>query len=102
MPTTTRVVEAHGLDALGARMRASRRVLVVTGTGLGAGSGLPTRHGVGGLYEDPALEALHHVAALPANLPSLWSLWGPLRAVFAEAEGLPGHAAAARAWEVRA
>ena len=37
-------------------LRASRRVLFVTGAGISADSGLPTYRGVGGLYNDEATE----------------------------------------------
>ena len=37
-------------------LRASRRVLFVTGAGISAHSGLPTYRGVGGLYNDELTE----------------------------------------------
>ncbi len=42
--------------AIVARLRTARRVLVVTGAGMSADSGLPTYRGVGGLYEGVGTE----------------------------------------------
>lgn len=39
------------LQALAAELRRARRVLVITGAGMSADSGLPTYRGVGGLYD---------------------------------------------------
>lgn len=40
------------LDKVAQRIRAARRVLVITGAGISADSGLPTYRGIGGLYND--------------------------------------------------
>jgi len=45
------VKEYSPLRALAAELRRARRVLVITGAGLSADSGLPTYRGVGGLYD---------------------------------------------------
>jgi NAD-dependent deacetylase len=45
-----------GIDRLAAAVRDAQRMLVVTGAGISADSGLPTYRGVGGLYEDAATE----------------------------------------------
>ncbi|MBL6751269.1 MAG: NAD-dependent protein deacylase [Nevskia sp.] len=42
---------APGLAELAAALRGARRVLVITGAGMSADSGLPTYRGVGGLYD---------------------------------------------------
>jgi NAD-dependent deacetylase len=40
------------LEAIMQRLRVARRILVITGAGVSADSGLPTYRGIGGLYED--------------------------------------------------
>lgn len=49
-------VKDHGLDAAVSDLRQARSVLVLTGAGLSADSGLPTYRGVGGLYEGAVTE----------------------------------------------
>lgn len=44
------------LEQAASILRPARRVLVITGAGISADSGLPTYRGVGGLYEDNATE----------------------------------------------
>lgn len=44
------------LETIAAALREARRVLVITGAGISADSGLPTYRGVGGLYEDAGTE----------------------------------------------
>jgi NAD-dependent deacetylase len=44
------------LHALAGELRRARRVLVITGAGLSADSGLPTYRGVGGLYDSGPTE----------------------------------------------
>lgn len=50
------VASAAELETLAEHVRAASRVLVITGAGISADSGLPTYRGVGGLYEDAATE----------------------------------------------
>lgn len=45
-----------GLDEVLARLKEARRVLVITGAGISADSGLPTYRGFGGLYNDELTE----------------------------------------------
>jgi NAD-dependent deacetylase len=40
------------IDDVATALRAARRVLVITGAGISADSGLPTYRGIGGLYDD--------------------------------------------------
>lgn len=56
-----------------------RHVVVLTGAGVSAPSGLPTFRGPQGLYENREVEAAHHVDALPSSASLLWELWGPVR-----------------------
>lgn len=44
------------IERLATAVREAERVLVITGAGISADSGLPTYRGVGGLYEDAATE----------------------------------------------
>lgn len=47
---------SSAVEQLAAAVRDAERVLVITGAGVSADSGLPTYRGVGGLYEDAATE----------------------------------------------
>lgn len=49
-------VDFAALQALAADLRGVRRLLVITGAGMSADSGLPTYRGTGGLYTDAATE----------------------------------------------
>jgi NAD-dependent deacetylase len=77
----------------------SQRVLVLTGAGVSAPSGLPTYRGAGGLYNDTEIEALHHAEALPASLDALWGFYGQLRQQVASVEPNSAHKAIA-AWQL--
>lgn len=48
--------EARALDKIADIMRGARSILVVTGAGISADSGLPTYRGIGGLYEEALTE----------------------------------------------
>lgn len=54
--TTIFSPEPAALRAAARELAAARRVLVITGAGLSADSGLPTYRGIGGLYERDATE----------------------------------------------
>lgn len=73
-----------------------RRVVILTGAGVSAPSGLPTFRGPQGLYEDDAIEALHHIDALPASAGPLWDLWGPVRTALRHITPNAAHVAIAR------
>jgi NAD-dependent deacetylase len=49
-------VDAQQIERLADIVRAARRLLVITGAGISADSGLPTYRGVGGLYEGASTE----------------------------------------------
>ena len=72
-------------------LRGAGEIVVLTGAGLSAPSGLPTYRGAGGMWEDVALLEAHDVAALPGSVPLLWSVWGPLRATCRDARPNAGH-----------
>ena len=44
------------LQAVATELRSARRVLVITGAGMSADSGLPTYRGIGGLYDSELTE----------------------------------------------
>ena len=74
-----------------------RRVVVLTGAGLSARTGLGTFRGPGGLWElEPELEAAMHASALPASLPLLWRTWGRMARIATAHGPTPGHRAIAR------
>jgi NAD-dependent deacetylase len=70
----------QALGAVAARLRAARRIVVLTGAGISVASGIRTYRGAGGMWSDPALLAAHQADALPESLPIIWSVKGPLRA----------------------
>ncbi len=49
-------LDPSSLERVAGWLLAARRVLVITGAGVSADSGLPTYRGIGGLYEDSATE----------------------------------------------
>ena len=69
----------------------ARELVVLTGAGISAPSGLPVFRGAGGMWEDEDLAAAHHVDALPGSLPLLWSVWGPMRRAVLGARPNPAH-----------
>ncbi|MCA9636602.1 MAG: NAD-dependent deacylase, partial [Myxococcales bacterium] len=78
---------------LSARPEGYRSVVVLTGAGVSAASGLPTYRGPGGLWTaDPEL-ARSLVAG--ASLERMWSALGPLRAALAEVRPNAAHRALA-------
>ncbi|WP_114855077.1 Sir2 family NAD-dependent protein deacetylase [Brachybacterium sp. YJGR34] len=74
-----------------------RRIVVLTGSGLSARTGLGTFRGPDGLWAlEPETEQAMHAALLPGSLPLLWQVWGRM-ARRALAHGpTPGHRAIAR------
>jgi NAD-dependent deacetylase len=80
---------------LSARISDMRKVLILTGAGVSRASGLSTYRGEGGLYQDSAIEALHHADRLPDSLLELWAFWGPRRCTIAEARPNAAHDAIA-------
>jgi len=58
------VVDPQVLARAAAALRAARRILVITGAGLSADSGLPTYRGLGGLYNGVTSEGLPIETAL--------------------------------------
>lgn len=76
------------------------RILVITGAGLSADSGLPTYRGVGGLYNSPTREGISIEAALSATMlahdPALcWKYLAEIGRACIAAEPNAGHLAIA-------
>ena len=62
-----------GFRPLQERIRSATQALCLTGAGLGAGSGLATFRGEGGVYEDDGIADFHHASQLPDSLGRLWA-----------------------------
>ena len=77
-----------------ALMARAERVVVLTGAGIGAGSGLPTFTGPDGSYSD-SVERSHDSGRLPFSLPGLWGFWGPMRELVSRAQPNAAHLALA-------
>jgi len=83
--------------ARAADLRRYTRVVVVTGAGVSAASGLPTYRQAGSGWADPDLEAKSHAARYGSHLPELWAFWGALRELAAAAQPNAAHRALAAA-----
>ncbi len=78
------------------RPRAYRQIVVLTGAGVSAPSGLPVYRGPGGFWEDKSAEALASAQSLSTRLDELWGLFGAMRAKVLRAEPNPAHRALAK------
>ena len=76
-------------------IRDFHRIVVLTGAGVSAGSGLPTYRGPGGLWEAEGIARLVDARNLPGSLPGLWRLYSKRRRVALAAKPNPAHAAIA-------
>lgn len=74
-------------------MREHTRVLVVTGAGISAPSGIPTYRAAGSGWADPDLERISHISRYGNHLPALWQFWGRLRELTASAAPNAAHEA---------
>lgn len=90
-----RLVAAHELPVVADLLRSEPSILVLTGAGVSAASGLPTYRGAGGIYQDTDIADLHHASRLPDSLPELWAFWGPRRRTILLAEPNAAHRAIA-------
>ncbi|PWH06891.1 NAD-dependent protein deacetylase [Brachybacterium endophyticum] len=74
-----------------------QRLVVLSGAGLSARTGLGTFRGPGGLWTlEPEVEHAMQASALPDSLPSLWRVWGAMARVAGGHGPTPGHYAIAR------
>jgi len=76
-------------------LAAASRLLVLTGSGISAASGVPTYRQSGSGWTDPALERMSHASRYGNKLPQLWQFWGQLRALTAAADPNTAHGALA-------
>ena len=70
-------------------------IVLLSGAGVFAGSGLPTYRGPGGLWEREDIARLVQARHLPGSLPGLWQLYSERRRVALAAEPNPAYAAIA-------
>lgn len=87
-------------------IRAAERILVITGAGLSADSGLPTYRGVGGLYNGKTAEGLAVETALSGPMlqrdPALcWKYLAELARACLSAEANAGHYAIAQLQQLK-
>ena len=76
-------------------LSAYHRIVILTGAGVSAASGLPTYRGPGGLWESDDIARLVEARHLPGSLPGLWRLYSDRRRAALAAEPNPAHAAVA-------
>lgn len=72
-----------------------RRVVVVTGAGISAPSGVPTYRQAGSGWTDSRREQMSHASRYGNHLAELWEFWGELRRLTAEAQPNAAHLALA-------
>jgi NAD-dependent deacetylase len=75
-----------------------KSIVVLTGAGISAASGLRTYRGPDGLWNDPETVRLSTATEFESDPLSYWKFWGNLRKVAAEAVPNEAHLALAR-WE---
>ena len=75
--------------------------VVLTGSGVSVGSGLPTYRGPGGLWESAGIARIVDARSLPSSLPDLWRLYSERRRVALDAAPNPAHLAIARLQNAR-
>ena len=83
------------MDELLRRLHAARSVVVLTGAGISAESGLPTFRGAGGLWRDRRVEELASPEGFARDPRLVWSWYNERRAAHAKALPNPGHSAIA-------
>jgi NAD-dependent deacetylase len=72
-----------------------RRIVVLTGAGVSAASGLRPYRGADGVWEEYNVQEYGHVDSLNERPEQTWQLFGPLREQIAAAEPNPAHFALA-------
>jgi NAD-dependent deacetylase len=83
-------------DARQIRIDDETHVLVLTGAGVSAESGVPTFRGAGGLWENHAFEDLASPEGFAADPDLVWRFYSWRRSVAHECRPNPGHLALAR------
>ena len=88
------------LDAAAALLRKARRVVVFTGAGVSAESGVPTFRGAGGLWEGRPVEEVATPRGFAADPVRVWRFYEQRRCNLARCRPNPAHAVLA-AWQRR-
>jgi len=83
------------VEDLVAKLRAARRVLALTGSGISAESGLPTFRGAGGLWRDRRVEELASPEGFAADPALVWTWYNQRLAAHRRAQQNAGHYALA-------
>jgi NAD-dependent deacetylase len=84
------------MNELVARLSAARSVLVLTGSGISAESGLPTFRGAGGLWQTHRVEELASPEGFARNPVLVWSWYNERKSAHQRARPNAGHYALAR------
>jgi NAD-dependent deacetylase len=89
-------------EHLRARLRAARRVFVLTGAGVSAESGVPTFRGGGGatVWKGMPFDVISSARMLERDLPAVWEWFDYRRNALVELKPNPAHATLAR-WQQR-
>ena len=74
-----------------------QQIVIMTGAGISAGSGLPTYRGTGGLWNKVDVGSHATAAAIAADPERVWRFFSGLRSQLAVASPNAGHLAIARA-----
>ncbi len=82
-------------------INAFHHIVILTGAGVSAGSGLPTYRGPGGLWERGDIAKLVEARNLPGSLPGLWQLYSERRRLALRAEPSPAHVGIANLQQAR-
>jgi len=83
-------------DKLIERLRRARRIVVATGAGVSAESGVPTFRGAGGIWSKMNPEELASVDGFMRNPQLVWEWYQHRRALMSNVQPNPGHYAIAR------
>jgi NAD-dependent deacetylase len=96
-PREARTMEPAELDLgdLRKRLHAARSVMVLTGSGISAESGLPTFRGVGGLWRTHRVEELASPRGFARDPRLVWTWYAERRRAHAAVEPSPAHVALA-------
>lgn len=84
------------IEELAARLAAARSVLVLTGAGISAESGLPTFRGTNGLWQNHRVEELASPEGFARDPSLVWSWYNQRNAAHRRAQPNAGHYALAR------
>jgi len=72
-------------------LRQYNNIVILTGAGVSAASGLRTYRGPNGVWEEYDVEVYGHVDRLQDDPQKIWQLFGPLRRQTADAQPNPAH-----------